>query len=149
MQKKIKILLQIITVAVAIGSLAALLVEPHFEGRNADATLVEIYFNDPFLAYAYGASIVWFLGLYQVFKLLGYHGDKQFSRKAIKALRVIQQCAIVSIALMVVGATILFLYESDDRPPIITMSILGSGIAAGISFTAAKYERILKRYEHE
>ncbi|MEK7514868.1 MAG: hypothetical protein AAB608_00605 [Patescibacteria group bacterium] len=44
-------------VLIGIGALAFLLIEPHFEGRNVNATLFEIYFRDPFLAYAYIASI--------------------------------------------------------------------------------------------
>lgn len=35
-----------------IGALAFMLWEPHLEGRNAHAGLFEIYFKDPFLAYA-------------------------------------------------------------------------------------------------
>ena len=45
-----------------IGALAFLLWEPHLEGRNANATPYELYFNDPFLAYAYVASVSFFMG---------------------------------------------------------------------------------------
>ena len=54
--------------------------EPHIEGRNAHATLFEIYFKDPFLAYAYIASIPFFVALFQAFTILGYVGqNKAFS----------------------------------------------------------------------
>jgi hypothetical protein len=45
--------------------------EPHVEGVNAHATLFEKYFN-PFVVYAYVASIPFFVALYQAFKVLGY-----------------------------------------------------------------------------
>ena len=42
--------LQFLIVLVAVATLALLLWEPHLEGRNANATLFEIYFHDPILA---------------------------------------------------------------------------------------------------
>ena len=72
MKRSSTIFLQVVIVLIGIGALALLLWEPHIEGRNAHATLFEIYFKDPFLAYAYIASIPFFVALYQAFKLLGY-----------------------------------------------------------------------------
>ena len=40
-------------------------------------TLFQIYFNDPFLAYAYIASLPVFVALYQAFKVLGYAGQNE------------------------------------------------------------------------
>src|SRR4029077_2828694 len=89
------IFLQIVIVLIGIGALALLLWEPHLEGRNAHATLFQIYFNDPFLAYAYIASIPFFVGLYQALMLLGYSGqNKVFSLNSVRALRTIKYCAI-------------------------------------------------------
>src|SRR6188508_2216069 len=83
--------LKAVLVLIGIGALALLLWEPHLEGRNAHATLFEIYFNDPFLAYAYLASIPFFVALYQAFKLLGYIGqNKALSQATVKALRTIK-----------------------------------------------------------
>src|SRR5215813_5491420 len=87
------IFLQAVVVLIAIGALALLLWEPHVEGRNAHATPFEVYFNDPFLAYAYIASIPFFVALYQAFKVLGYAGQNRiFSPAAVKALRTIKYC---------------------------------------------------------
>src|SRR5580765_3112711 len=83
--------LQSVIVLIGIGALTLLLWEPHLEGRNAHATLFEIYFKDPFLAYAYIASIPFFVALYQAFKVLGYAGqNKVFSPAAVQALRTIK-----------------------------------------------------------
>src|SRR6267378_1038261 len=92
------IFLQAVIVLIAIGALALMLWEPHIEGRNAHATPVEIYFKDPFLAYAYVASIPFFAALYQAFKVLGYaRQNRVFSQAAVKALRTIKFCAIAII----------------------------------------------------
>src|SRR3989344_151185 len=87
--------LQAVIVAIGIATLAFLLWEPHVEGRNVHATLFEIYFKDPFLAYAYIASLSFFVALYQAFKVLGYAGqNKILSQAAVNALRTIKFCAI-------------------------------------------------------
>ncbi|MBI3297914.1 MAG: DUF2975 domain-containing protein [Elusimicrobia bacterium] len=85
---------QTVIVLVSIGAVALMLWEPHIEGGNAHATLFEIYFKDPFLAYAYFGSIPFFVALYQTSKVLGYIGqDKAFSQATVKALRTIKICA--------------------------------------------------------
>ncbi len=76
MKRSSTIFLQVVIVLIAIGALALMLLEPHLEGRNAHATIFQIYVNDPFLAYAYTGSIAFFVALYQAFKLLGYVGTK-------------------------------------------------------------------------
>ncbi len=94
--------LQIVIVAVGVIVLAALLLEPHFEGRNAHSTLFQTYFTDPFLAYVYIASIPFFVALYQAFKGLDYVRENTvFSQAAVKALRTIKYCALI-----IAGSTI-------------------------------------------
>src|ERR671910_1910808 len=85
--------LKAVLVLIGIGALALMLWEPHIEGRNAHATLFEIYFKDPFLAYAYIASIPFFVALYQAFRLLAYvRQDTTFSQATARALRTIKYC---------------------------------------------------------
>src|SRR5882672_4034117 len=119
------IFLQVVIVLIGIGALALMLWEPHIEGRNAHATLFEIYFKDPFLAYAYIASIPFFVALYQAFAVLGYAGqNKVFSPAAVKALRTIKYCAIAIIGFVVVGEIFIMLGHSDDRAGGVFMGIL-------------------------
>jgi hypothetical protein len=102
MKRSSTIFLQVVIVLIGIGALALLLWEPHIEGRNAHATLVQIYFHDPFLAYAYIASIAFFAALYQAFKVLGYvRQNKVFSQEAVRALRTIKVCAIAIIGFLI------------------------------------------------
>ena len=72
MKRTSTIFLQSVIVLIGIGALALMLWEPHIEGRNAQATVFEIYFKDPFLAYVYIGSIPFFVALYQAFRVLGY-----------------------------------------------------------------------------
>src|SRR5437762_10837601 len=103
------IFLQVVIVLIGIGALALMLWEPHLEGRNAHATLFKIYFKDPFLAYAYIASIAFFVALFQAFTLLGYIGqNKVFSLNSVRALRTIKYCAIILVAM--IGAAVAYLF---------------------------------------
>src|ERR1700754_5163037 len=96
--------LKAVLVRIGIGALALMLWEPHIEGRNAHATLFEIYFKDPFLAYAYLASVPFFIGLYQAFKVLRYVGqNKTFSPATVKAMRTIKYCALAIIGFVAVS----------------------------------------------
>src|SRR5260370_15319182 len=115
MKRSSTIFLQVVIVLIAIGALAVLLWEPHIEGRNAHATLFEIYFKDPFLAYAYIASIPFFVALYQAFKILGYAGKNNvFSQSAVNALRTIKYCAIAIIVFVDGVGSFIMLCDSDD-----------------------------------
>ena len=114
MKRSSTIFLQVVIVLIGIGALALLLWEPHIEGRNAHATLFEIYFKDPFLAYVYLASIPFFVALYQAFKVLGYAGqNKVFSQAAVKALRTIKFCAIAIIGFVVVEEIFIMLNHGE------------------------------------
>jgi hypothetical protein len=137
--------LQIVIVLIGIGALAILLWEPHVEGRNAHATTFEIYFKDPFLAYAYVASIPFFAALYQGFKVLGYAGQNRvFSEAAVKALRTIKYCAMAITGFVVVGVIIVMLHDSDDRAGGVFMGVLLTFGSVVIATAAATFERILR-----
>src|SRR6266576_4085229 len=125
MKRSSTIFLQVVIVLIGIGALALLLWEPHIEGRNAHATPFEIYFKDPFLAYAYIASIPFFVALYQAFKVLGYAGQNRvFSQEAVKALRTIKYCAISLIGFVAVSVILMISGDPDDRPAGVFMRIL-------------------------
>src|SRR6185295_3153838 len=125
MKRSSTIFLQVVIVLIGIGVLALMLWEPHLEGRNVNATLFAIYFKDPFLAYAYIASIPFFVALYKAFKVLGYAGqNKVFSQPAVNALRIIKYCAISIIGFVVVSVLFMPFSDPDDRPPGVVMRIL-------------------------
>src|SRR5437762_1086578 len=145
MKRSSTIFLQVVIVLIGIGTLALMLWEPHVEGRNVHATLFEVYFKDPFLAYAYVASSAFFMALYQAFKVLGYAGqNKVFSQEAVKALRTIKYCAISIIGFVAVGEIVIMLGNSDDRAGGVFMGILITFGSIVIATAAAMIERILQ-----
>jgi len=147
MKKSSTIFLQVVIVLIGIGALALILWEPHIEGRNANATLFEIYFKDPFLAYAYTASIAFFVALYQAFRLLGYIGRNDlFSQRSVKALRTIKYCAMTLIA-FIVGAEVYFFLAvrgKDDIAGGVMMGLLMIFVSVVIATAAAVFERTLQ-----
>ena len=139
------IFLQAVIVLIGIGALALMLWEPHIEGRNAHATLFEIYFKDLFLAYAYLASIPFFVALYQGLKVLGYIGqDKAFTQATVKALRTIKFCALAIIGFVALGELFIMLGNSDDRAGGVFMGILITFGSAVIAAAAVMVEGFLQ-----
>jgi hypothetical protein len=132
-------------VLIGIGALFLLLWEPHLEGRNAHATLFETYFKDPFLAYAYVASIPFFVGLHHGFKLLGYAGrDTAFSPLAVSSLRTIKYCAIALVGFAVVAEVIILRTPSDDRAGGVFMGVLITFASIVVATAMAVLERTLQ-----
>ena len=154
MRRAIIYFLRTVTVVFGLGALAFLLWEPHIEGRNAHATLFQIYFNDPFLAYAYLASIPFFVALYQAFRFLGYSENNALSQASVRALRIIKFCALAIVGFVAVGELVFILFNnSDDRAGGV---VIGGLIALGslvVAATAAMFEWIfresaLRTHEH-
>jgi hypothetical protein len=145
MKSSSTVFLQAVIVLIGTGALAFLLWEPHVEGRNANATLFEIYFKDPFLAYVYVASIPFFLALYQAFRVLGYAGhDNAFSLAAVKALRTIKFCALAIIGFVAVSVVFMPLDDPDDRPPGVVMRIVITFGSIVVATAAAMFQRIFQ-----
>src|SRR4051812_18230584 len=137
--------LQIVIVVIGVGALALMLWEPHLEGRNAHATPFEIYFKDPFLAYAYVASIPFFAAIHQAFKVLGYaRQSRVFSQAAVNALRTIKFCALTIIVFVAGGEVFIMLHTSDDRAGGVFMGILITFGSIIIAIAAATFQSILQ-----
>lgn len=146
MKRSSTILLQIVIVLIGTCALALMLWEPHIEGRNMHATLSEIYFNDPFLAYAYTASISFFIALYQAFKLLGYIGQNQvFSQQSVNALRTIKYCASILVAFVVAAEAYLFIVRpGDDIAGGVFIGLLLIALSGVVAIAAGMFEKILQ-----
>ena len=147
MKKISTIFLQVVVVLIGIGTLAFMLWEPQIEGRNVNATLFDIYFKDPFLAYVYIASISFFVVLYKIFKLLGYIGqDKIFSLNSVKALRTIKYCAIALITFIAGAEAYFFIVQrgNEDIAGGVAMGILMIFVCVVIGAAATVFEKILQ-----
>src|SRR5688572_12243998 len=137
--------LQAVVVLIGLGALAFLLWEPHVEGRNANATPFEIYFKDPFLAFAYVGSIPFFVALYQAFKVLRYaRQNNLFSQAAVNALRTIKFCAVAVIGFVAVGEVIILSGESDDHAGGVAMGVVIAFGFVVIATAAATFQWILQ-----
>ena len=146
MRKSSTIFLQVVVVAIGFGALALMLWEPHLEGRNANATSFEIYFKDPFLAYAYIASVAFFVALFKAFRLLGYiRQNKVFSQAAVNALGTIRNCAMALIALIAAPiAYLLIARPGDDIAGGVAVGTFLIFVSAVIATAAAVFQRTLQ-----
>ena len=146
MKRVATLFLRTVLVLIGIGALALLLWEPHIEGRNAHATLFAIYFKDPFLAYAYIASIPFFVGLYQGFKVLSRAGhNEEFSPSAVRSLRTIKYCAIAIVGFVAGGEAFIMLSDSDDRAGGVFIGILITFASIVVATVMAVLERAVQK----
>jgi hypothetical protein len=146
MKKSSTVFLQVVIVLVGIVALAIMIRLPLTEGRAANLDLFSIY-ADPFIMYAYLASIAFFVALYQAFKLLGYIGqNKVFSLNSVKALRTIKFCAIIlGTSIVMAGLYIrLFHAEGDDPAGFLALCIVATFISIVIATAAAVFEKLLQ-----
>ncbi|MGE5399736.1 MAG: DUF2975 domain-containing protein [Ignavibacteriales bacterium] len=148
MKRSLIIFLQIGIFLIGIGALALMLWEPHLEGRNAHATLLQIYFNDPFLAYAYIASIFFFAVLYQAFRLLGFIGrDELISARSVKALRTIKYCGLSLVGFLLGAEAYIFIVQrgrEDDIMGGVAIGLFLIFVSIAVVIAAAVFERLLK-----
>lgn len=133
-------LLQGLVVLVGLAAPAFLLGEPHFEGRNAHATLFEIYFKDPFLAYVYAGSVPFFVALRQTFKALGLVG-RGSAEEISKAVRTVKVCGLLLAGFIALGVVLLFMMESDDRAGGVAMGLVFGAGALAMAAAAGYFER--------
>lgn len=146
MRRRATFALQVLIVLSGVGALAFLIWEPHIEGRNAHATLVEIYFNDPFLAFAYVGSIPFFVALYQAFTVGRHAGqDHLLSQPVVRAVRTFKYCAITIIGFVAVGEIIIMLSPSDDRAGGVLIGVLIAGGSIAVAIAAARFGRRVQR----
>jgi hypothetical protein len=148
MKRSSTIFLQIVVVLIGAAALALLLWEPHLEGRNAHATLFEIYFQDPFLALVYAGSIPFFIALYQAFHVLGRVGRNEvFSPEVVKALRIIKYCALAVIGFVIVEEIFILIMsggDNDNPGAPILMGLLIVLPSIVVAVVAAMFARILQ-----
>lgn len=146
MKSSSALFLQAATILIGLGILTFLLGEPHFEGRNAHATVFEVYFHDPFLAYVYIGSIPFFVALYRAFGLFGHvRQTGAFSHETVDALRSIKRCAFTLVGFVAGAGVIIILFgDKEDRPPGIAMAFLATLVSVGIATTAALFARKLQ-----
>ncbi|HEX2861120.1 MAG TPA: DUF2975 domain-containing protein, partial [Lacunisphaera sp.] len=106
----------------------------------------EIYFKDPFLAYAYVGSIPFFMVLHRLFEILGQlRRNGTLPPEASHGFRSIKRCALTCIGFVAGGIVfILLLGDPDDRPAGLFMSLLVAVPGMVVASAAAMFERKLR-----
>ncbi|NOS66801.1 MAG: DUF2975 domain-containing protein [Candidatus Peribacteraceae bacterium] len=138
--------LQAVLIFIGIVALAFLIWEPNVEGVNAHATTFsEIYLDDPFLVYAYTASIAFFVALYQAFTVLtSIRKNTAFSLHSVRAFRTIQYCAIALVGFIAAPLAYLFIARpGDDIAGGVAMGLFILCISVVVTAAATVCERVV------
>ncbi len=147
MKQRLTVFLQAVIVLISIVALAIMIRLPLIEGRAENLDLFSIYL-DPFILYGYATSVVFFVALYKVFKLLGYIGqNKEFSPNPVRALRSIKHCAIIfSILIGMAGLYIRIFHNKEDDPAgFLALSIVIIFASIVVAAGAVVFEKILQK----
>ena len=145
MKKGSTLFLKFVICLIAIGALIWLIWFPQLEGRAANLDLISIY-TDPFIIYGYIASIPFFVGLYQAFKLLNLiDANKAFSQAAVNTLRNMK-FASLSLIGFIAGAVlyIRFFVHGDDPAGPTALGIIVAFAALVITVASAVFQKLLQ-----
>jgi len=145
MKKGSILFLKVVILLIATGALIWMIWFPQLEGRATNLDLISIY-ADPLIIYGFIASIPFFVGLYQAFKLLNYiDRNKAFSQSAVNTLRNIKFSALSLIGFIALAVFyIRFFAHGDDPAGPTALGILVSFVAAVIATTAAVFQKLLQ-----
>lgn len=139
--------LQAAVLLAGLAAVAFLLGEPHLEGRNTRATLFQIYFQDPFLAYVYAGSIPFFLALRRAFALGEcLRRGQAVSPGTLAALHAIRRCGWALLGFVAGGLVLVLLHgDREDRPAGLALGVLASAVPVFFIRTSARLARSVQR----
>ena len=137
--------LKVVILLIAIGVLAAMIRFPQTEGRATNLDLISIY-TDPLIIYGYIASIPFFVGLYQAFKLLNFiDANRAFSQGAVNTLKNMKFASLSLIVFIALAELyIRFFAHGDDPAGPTALGILASFAAIVIATAAAVFQKLLQ-----
>ena len=145
MKKGSTLFLKVVILLIGIGALIGMLWFPQTEGRATNLDLISIY-TDPFIVYIYIASIPFFVGLYQAFKLLNFiDANKAFSQGAVNTLKNMKFASLSLIGFIALAMFYIRFFAHGDDPAGPTMiGILASFAAAVIATAARVFKKLIK-----
>ena len=137
--------LKIVILLIAVGGLAGLVWFPQTEGKAANLDLITIY-SDPFVIYIYIASITFFIGLYQAFKLLNLiEANKAFSQDAVNTIKNMKLASLSLIGFIAVALCYIHFFAPGDDPAGPTaLGIILSFAVAVIATAAAVFQKLFQ-----
>lgn len=137
MKRGSTLFLKAIILFVAVITFFGMLWFPQTEGRAANLDLIGIY-SDPLILYVYLASVPFFFGLYQAFRLLSLiEKNKAFSKKAITTLRNMKLASLSLIGLIALALIYVRFFTTGDDVAGPTMLGISTMLAFGVIATAA------------
>lgn len=146
MKKSISAIVCALIAVIAIAAFVFMIRMPLHEGRNVGATLTQVYFHDPFLAYAYASSILFFVGLFHIAKLVQYAALPSVALDScLRSARIVRNCALALMGLITAPLAYLFIVRpEDDIAGGLAMGLLVFLSSAIVAFTANRYANTLK-----
>lgn len=137
--------LKVVILLIAIAVLSWILVFPQLEGRAKYLDLISIY-SDPFIIYGYIASIPFFVGLYQAFKLLNLiDANKAFSQGAVNTLKHMKFATLSLTGFIALAVFyIRFFVHGDDPAGPTALGIIISFASIVIATAAAVFQKLLQ-----
>ncbi len=136
-------LAQILLILFTAAVLFWLLRFPMLEGRAQDLDLIAIY-TDPLILYVYAASLLFFFGVYQVFKILGLSRlNKFYSAETGKTLQAINYCSWAMLV-FIAGAAVYIRFNhhpEDDPAGFLGLSMLLMLVTLAIGLTARSFSK--------
>ena len=145
MKRGSTLFLRVVLLLIAVGAIVGMVWFPQTEGRAVNLDQISIY-TDPLIIYAYIASIPFFAGLYQAFKLLNFiDANKAFSQGAVNTLKNIKFASLSLIGFIALAMFyIRFFAHGDDPAGPTALGILASFAAAVIATAAAVFQKLLQ-----
>lgn len=148
MKRSSMVFLKVAILLIAIGALIGMIRFPQTEGRATNLDLVSVY-SDPFIIYLYIASIPFFIGLYQAFKLVGLvDKNKIFSEDSMKAVRNIKYAALAFMGFISGALFYIFVISqatNDDGAGAMMVGMLIIFASAVIAAAAASFQKRLQK----
>ncbi len=129
--------LKMVLVLIAVVVLAGMIFFPQTEGRAANLDLLSIYM-DPFIIYIYIASIPFFVGLVQAFKLLNLiDANRAFSQGAVNTVKNMKFASLWLIGGIIIAELYIRFFAHGDDTAGPTMLGISLTLAFGVIATAA------------
>lgn len=145
MKRGSTLFLKIVLLLLAIGAFVGLAWFPQTEGRAANLDLLSIY-ADPFIIYIYIASLSFFFGVYQAFKLLNLiDANKAFSQGAVNTLKNIKFASLSLIGFILLAMLFIrFTAHGEDPAGPTMLGIIATFAIAVIATAAAVFQKLFQ-----
>jgi len=144
------IFLRVVISLIAMAALAVCIFPlPRMVAQEAAKTPDTAYLIYLFLVGAYIMAVLFFVALYQAFKLLTYiDGNKAFSELSVRALKHIKHCAITISLLMVAGIAAVMVLSAgtgEDIAGVVAMGLLMTFASSVVAAVAAVLQKHVQK----